>query len=87
MVLIKKHIIRLSHGRFPLVSQRLYYRGQHTVITVIPIDTLTKFFPRKEIDNLRENSLALVHNEFSFHTFLCKRTMKPGLMQIQIVPF
>jgi len=47
---------------------------------------LTKFFPWKEIDHLRENSLALVHNESPF-AFLCKRTMKPGLGQIQIVPF
>jgi len=42
------------------------------VITVITIDTLTKFFPWKEIDHLRENSLALVHNESPFAFFMQK---------------
>jgi hypothetical protein len=48
---------------------------------------LTKFFLWKEIDYLRENGLALVHNEAPFASFSAKETMKPGLGQIQIDPF
>jgi len=36
------------------------------MVTVITIDTLTKFFTWQKIDYLRENSLALVHNKSPF---------------------
>jgi hypothetical protein len=42
------------------------------VIAAVTIDTLTKFILWQEVDNLGKNSLALVHGEAPFASFLRK---------------
>jgi hypothetical protein len=43
------------------------------VITTITIDTVTKFILWKEVDDLRENSLALVHSVAPFAGVTAKK--------------
>jgi hypothetical protein len=56
------------------------------VITVITIDTLTKFYFWQEIDYLGENGLALVHGEAPFASFSAKKPRNQAYGKFKSIP-
>jgi hypothetical protein len=71
-----------SHAKKLIVACKRAY----AVVTVITIDTLTKFFLWKKIDYLGENGLALVHNEVPFAFFSAKKPRNQAYGKSKSIP-